>query len=229
MAQIRVRGIAGLLDIPDDKARDIKRKIETGEVGNDDFISLGQWSGEVGQITSILLPEERTYNNQWADKILQWQNERKRVLAMSERGKAQNALPMFNLLFWSITGVDPDQATKDKAVSYAESYFGLEPSSEKRMYPDITIWKELITPHQKSPTFFTDFHQGAFRVVENCIKSDIEDSGVASIVRTETKKPKVVDETKMDWEAINEPEPNVTSETTEEYRADEEAGDGIPF
>lgn len=192
MAHLKIKGYPNLIEVDDKEAKDFRDNRPTDPHQQ---IQIGVFSGENHNVTAIILTEERRENTAWAKNNQEWEDYRRKMLALTPEQKAVVSLSLFELMFWSLTDQRPDEDLKQRAISSASAFFALAEGGDKRILPDPSVWKEIIRPHTKGESFISEKHTHAFKIIERSVAQDIEDSKNVFINPTKSKNSSREEET----------------------------------
>ncbi|MEK6878472.1 MAG: hypothetical protein AABY22_02635, partial [Nanoarchaeota archaeon] len=142
----------------------------------DSLVSLGGFTGEARQISSVILPELRITDNKTQELLKEYWERRNRFINMSPEERAVVNLPFFDFVFYAFTGKDPDEETKQKARVETEAFFALSSEAENRMYANPTIWKNIIKEFQRLDGVTNLYINHAIKIIERVVDNDIYDS-----------------------------------------------------
>ncbi len=144
MAKLKLAAYAELIEIPNEKAKQLKKLWMDDSVENDEKISVGDSVFLKGQIKAIFLDGEEKKVEDLAEKRLREYNAREDAfLLLSPEEKAQRrAWGHFGLFYRAIFGERPkEEELKERVIKEAIIFYTKNP---KRWLTDMDCWAKLL-------------------------------------------------------------------------------------
>ena len=142
MAKLYIKGIQEPLEIPFDAYMLAKKFFLDEKISKDFKMSIGEWSGEKGQIKSLMSGHElpkRDFQKTYADE---YETGRKQRLAMTPEKRAENSKGYFKYIFYGFTKLNamPLEAWNE-AKELMTEFFEKNP---ERLWADPTIFIDMF-------------------------------------------------------------------------------------
>lgn len=167
MAKIKIKGYYELIDVANERAKEIKRDLKT--IKKDVLLDLGTVSIKAGDITAIIL-EDEVRPDAWKERYYKFNENKHRILGSNIEFRIKHAISAYKTLYYACTNEKPALELISKVEEETGKFLESNP---KRLYPDLEIWKPFIQPYSIRVGIIN------LKVIESIVKTftnDINDS-----------------------------------------------------
>ena len=175
-SKLYIKGMQEPLEISFDAYMLAKKFFLDEKIPKDFKMNIGDWSGEKGQIKSILSGheiEKKTYTKNYNDE---YEKGRKERLAMKPKQRAENSKGYFDYIFYGFTreAVVPDEAWQEAKELMTEFY----KKNPERLWADPMIFASMFPS--------TAISDKVFQVLKVVTEYDENQVGVIAVSEEES-------------------------------------------
>lgn len=174
MATIKFKGERDSLEIHPQEAEIIKNVFEDDSISDDHIIKAGLLSFRKREIRFVILDSEQKfdYSDKVKDNLREYHDERRKFLEKTPQEKAKITIPRFLMYWFYLTGeLEVPQNIQEKFIKIAEWFFERR---KGRRFVDLLILKKKFG-HLQNMNKVNWWRDGAFRILENCERTDRND------------------------------------------------------
>jgi len=142
MAKLKIRGHNELVEIGNERAKNVKKIMLDDSVSENTEIDLGDIITKKKEISLVLLDSERRVDSPHNKALLDYYKKRDELLSLSPRERAEiSGWGHFSLFYFGLKGEKPNKELKEKIIQIAEKFFE---ENSKWSRPSYKIWEELL-------------------------------------------------------------------------------------